>query len=72
METRNGPTPGWDRDVRSPRPPRSQVPTVANRLARIIMALDSFGTRDQLTVDDTSYQIYRLDRIDGSNGCPTA
>ena len=27
------------------------------------MSSDSFGTRDQLTVDDTSYRIYRLDRV---------
>ena len=33
-------------------------------------ASDSFGTRDRLTVDDTSYQINRLDRIDGSERLP--
>ncbi|BBX22639.1 aconitate hydratase [Mycolicibacter terrae] len=32
--------------------------------------LDSFGTKDQLAVDDTSYQIRRLDRIDGSERLP--
>ena len=32
--------------------------------------LDSFGTKDQLAVDDTSYQIRRLDRIDGSARLP--
>ncbi|OBY32863.1 aconitate hydratase [Mycolicibacter kumamotonensis] len=32
--------------------------------------LDSFGTKDQLSVDDTSYQIRRLDRIDGSARLP--
>jgi aconitate hydratase len=31
---------------------------------------DSFGTRDQLTVDDTTYQIHRLDRVDGSARLP--
>ncbi|OBG22781.1 aconitate hydratase [Mycolicibacterium celeriflavum] len=31
---------------------------------------DSFGTRDRLTVDDISYQINRLDRIDGSDRLP--
>jgi aconitate hydratase len=31
---------------------------------------DSFGTRDQLAVDDTSYHIRRLDRIDGSARLP--
>ncbi len=34
------------------------------------MGSDSFGTRDRLTVDDTAYQIYRLDRIDGSQRLP--
>jgi hypothetical protein len=33
-------------------------------------ASNSFGTRDRLTVDDTSYQINRLDRIDGSERLP--
>ncbi|OBH20226.1 aconitate hydratase [Mycolicibacter sinensis] len=32
--------------------------------------LDSFGTKDQLAVDDTTYQIRRLDRIDGSARLP--
>lgn len=32
--------------------------------------LDSFGTRDQLAVDDTSYHIWRLDRVDGSARLP--
>ncbi len=32
--------------------------------------LDSFGTRDRLAVDGTSYQIRRLDRIDGSARLP--
>ncbi|MDD7814470.1 aconitate hydratase [Mycobacterium sp. CSUR Q5927] len=32
--------------------------------------LDSFGTKDQLAVDDTSYQIRRLDRIDGAERLP--
>ncbi|NDJ91441.1 aconitate hydratase [Mycolicibacter kumamotonensis] len=32
--------------------------------------LDSFGTKHQLAVDDTSYQIRRLDRIDGSARLP--
>ncbi|MBS9534996.1 aconitate hydratase [Mycobacterium sp. M1] len=32
--------------------------------------LDSFGTKDQLVVDGTSYQIRRLDRIDGSARLP--
>ncbi|MGH3561692.1 MAG: aconitate hydratase, partial [Mycobacterium sp.] len=31
---------------------------------------DSFGTRDQLAVDDTSYEIRRLDRVDGSARLP--
>ena len=31
---------------------------------------DTFSTRDRLTVDDTAYQIYRLDRIDGSARLP--
>ena len=33
-------------------------------------ASNSFGARDRLTVDDTSYQINRLDRIDGSERLP--
>jgi aconitate hydratase len=32
--------------------------------------LDSFGTKDQLAVDDTRYQIRRLDRIDGAERLP--
>lgn len=32
--------------------------------------LDSFGSKDRLTVDDISYQIRRLDRIDGSARLP--
>jgi aconitate hydratase len=32
--------------------------------------VDSFGTRDQLAVDGTSYQIRRLDRVDGSAQLP--
>ncbi len=31
---------------------------------------DSFGTCDQLAVDDTDYQIRRLDRVDGSARLP--
>ncbi|MCV7315727.1 aconitate hydratase [Mycolicibacillus parakoreensis] len=31
---------------------------------------NSFGTRDQLTVEDTSYEIHRLDRIEGSARLP--
>ncbi|OBJ72646.1 aconitate hydratase [Mycobacterium sp. 1274756.6] len=31
---------------------------------------DSFGARDQLTVDDTTYEIYRLDRVEGSARLP--
>ncbi|MEO8779443.1 MAG: aconitate hydratase [Rhodanobacter sp.] len=31
---------------------------------------DSFGTRDQLMVDDSSYQIYRLDRIKTAHRLP--
>ncbi|OBI44465.1 aconitate hydratase [Mycobacterium kyorinense] len=34
------------------------------------MTSNSFGTRDQLTVDDTGYQIHRLDRIDGAQRLP--
>ncbi|MEO6798366.1 MAG: aconitate hydratase [Rhodanobacter sp.] len=34
------------------------------------MSSDSFGTRDQLTVDDTSYQIYRLDRVNTAHRLP--
>src|SRR5574337_620538 len=36
----------------------------------VLMASDSFGTRGQLAVDDTSYQIYSLDRIDGADRLP--
>ncbi|KLO30882.1 aconitate hydratase [Mycolicibacter heraklionensis] len=32
--------------------------------------LDSFGTRGELSVDDTTYQIRRLDRVDGSARLP--
>ncbi|BBY35632.1 aconitate hydratase [Mycolicibacter minnesotensis] len=32
--------------------------------------LDSFGTRDRLTVEDTTYQIRRLDRVEGSARLP--
>ncbi|TWP35818.1 aconitate hydratase [Leekyejoonella antrihumi] len=31
---------------------------------------DSFGTRDRLTVDDTSFTIHRLDRLDGVDRLP--
>ncbi|MFC3774332.1 aconitate hydratase [Mycolicibacterium holsaticum] len=34
------------------------------------MSSDSFGTRDQLTVDDKTYTIYRLDRIEGAERLP--
>ncbi|TAL98814.1 MAG: aconitate hydratase [Rhodanobacter sp.] len=34
------------------------------------MSSDSFGTRGQLTVDDTSYQIYRLDRVKTAHRLP--
>ncbi|MGV0715317.1 aconitate hydratase [Mycolicibacterium sp. XJ662] len=34
------------------------------------MSADSFGTRDRLTVDDSTYTIYRLDRIEGSERLP--
>ncbi|GJF10474.1 aconitate hydratase [Mycolicibacterium cyprinidarum] len=34
------------------------------------MTSDSFGTQDQLSVDDTTYQIHRLDRVDGSDRLP--
>jgi aconitate hydratase len=34
------------------------------------MTTNSFGTRDKLTVGDTTYEIHRLDRIDGSNLLP--
>ncbi|WP_027491541.1 aconitate hydratase, partial [Rhodanobacter sp. OR444] len=34
------------------------------------MSSDSFGTRDQLTVDDTRYQIHRLDRIRTAHRLP--
>ena len=34
------------------------------------MPSNSFGARDQLTVGDRAYQIYRLDRIDGSARLP--
>lgn len=34
------------------------------------MASNSFGTLDRLTVDEQSYLIHRLDRIDGSARLP--
>jgi len=34
------------------------------------MTRNSFGTRDRLTVADTTYGIHRLDRIDGANRLP--
>src|SRR5664279_3365351 len=34
------------------------------------MTTNSFGTRDRLTVADTTYGIHRLDRIDGSSRLP--
>jgi len=34
------------------------------------MSTNSFGTRDRLTVDDTTYQIERLERIDGIERFP--
>lgn len=34
------------------------------------MASDSFGTRDQLSVGDTTYQIHRLARVDGAHRLP--
>ncbi|MGE2725557.1 aconitate hydratase [Mycolicibacterium pulveris] len=34
------------------------------------MSSDSFGTRDRLSVDDSTYTIYRLDRIEGSERLP--
>jgi aconitate hydratase len=34
------------------------------------MTTNSFGTRDRLTVGDTTYGIHRLDRIDGSRRLP--
>ena len=34
------------------------------------MTRNSFGTRDRLTVGDTTYGIHRLDRIDGSSRLP--
>ena len=34
------------------------------------MTSNSFGTRDRLTVNDTSYVIHRLDRIDGTQRLP--
>ncbi|MCY1158190.1 MAG: aconitate hydratase [Citricoccus sp.] len=34
------------------------------------MTSNSFGARDQLTVDGTSYEIHRIDRIDGSDRLP--
>ena len=40
------------------------------KFAMASKASNSFGARDRLTVDDTSYQIDRLDRIDGSERLP--
>ena len=34
------------------------------------MASNSFGTLDRLTVDEQTYLIHRLDRIDGSDRLP--
>jgi aconitate hydratase len=34
------------------------------------MTTNSFGTRDRLTVGDTTYVVHRLDRIDGSRRLP--
>ncbi|MGI8418686.1 MAG: aconitase family protein, partial [Nakamurella sp.] len=34
------------------------------------MTLNGFGARDRLTVNDTAYEVYRLDRIDGSSRLP--
>jgi len=34
------------------------------------MTSNSFGTRDQLTINDTDYTIYRLGRIDGADRLP--
>jgi aconitate hydratase len=34
------------------------------------MAVDSFGARDRISVDDTSYVIFRLDRLDGAARLP--
>lgn len=34
------------------------------------MTKNSFGARDRLAVDDTTYTLYRLDRIDGSQRLP--
>jgi aconitate hydratase len=34
------------------------------------MTSNSFGSRDQLEVDDTTYTIYRLDRVDGAHRLP--
>src|ERR1019366_5311772 len=34
------------------------------------MTTNSFGTRDRLTVGDTTYVVHRLDRIDGSSRLP--
>ena len=34
------------------------------------MTSNSFGARDQLTVDGTAYEIYRIDRIAGSDRLP--
>jgi aconitate hydratase len=34
------------------------------------MTMNSFCTRDRLTVGDTTYAIHRLDRIDGASRLP--
>lgn len=34
------------------------------------MAVDSFGARDRISVGDTSYVIFRLDRVDGATRLP--
>jgi aconitate hydratase len=34
------------------------------------MAENSFGARDRLTVDDVTYDVFRLDRVDGSARLP--
>jgi len=34
------------------------------------MSSNSFNTRDTLKVDDATYTIYRLDRIDGAQRLP--
>ena len=34
------------------------------------MTTNRFGTRDRLTVSDTTYVVHRLDRIDGAGRLP--